>query len=141
MDSSSGAEDALHAKPRTEHKGQTVIIFDWDDTLIPTHWLRRNEHRVLVEDLHAVLRKVAQHAKFVLETAMRLGCTYIVTNAEVGWVELSAARWVPELLPVLAQVPIISARDSFEHLFPANPGQWKVQAFRVLRQQLRSRGA
>ena len=33
------------------------------------------------------------------------GHTFIITNAMNGWVEYSAAKWVPELLPVLQKVP------------------------------------
>jgi hypothetical protein len=46
---------------------------------------------------------------------------------EAGWVELSAARFFPSILPLLSQVTVISARTAFEHLFPESPLRWKVR--------------
>merc|ERR1712176_1334348 len=53
-----------------------------------------------------------------------------------GWVELSAARWAPELLPILRKVQVISARDKFEAAFPQDVGQWKIQAFLEVQREL-----
>lgn len=116
-------------------KGQTVSIFDWDDTLLCTSWLRQMD---LNEGVDGVLLKIAAHTKFLLEAALRLGHVYIVTNATTGWVESTAANFVPELMPVLTKIRIISARDKYGPLFPDDMKQWKVQAFRAIRRQLSS---
>jgi hypothetical protein len=112
---------------------QTVICFDWDDTLLCTSWLNYVGDQfngcLLVQDIE---RAAVQ----LLELAMELGRVFIITNAEEGWVEHSAARWVPGLLPVLARVPIISARTKFEIQHPAAPSRWKVSAFFELQKQL-----
>lgn len=118
-------------------KHQTVVIFDWDDTLICSSWLRGREglpHELNKASTH--LRRIVQHAKSALETALRVGRTYIITNAGEGWVEYSASRWAPELLPVLQKVRIISARDKFEAAFPDDVWQWKIQAFLEVQRQL-----
>merc|ERR1712176_1620992 len=95
-----------------------------DDTLLPTTWLREDAYKTdaygcevsfEVDEAYAqVLQGIVQHAKGLLETAIKAGRTYIITNAMSGWVELSAARWAPELRPILQQVQVISARDKFE---------------------------
>ena len=41
---------------------------------------------------------------------MRLAHTFIITNAMIGWVVYSSAKWLPELLPVLQKVRGVSAR-------------------------------
>merc|ERR1719243_167035 len=55
-----------------------------------------------------------------------------------GWVEYSAAKYVPELLPVLQRVQVISARGKYEQMFPGEVGKWKVQAFLEVQRQLDS---
>lgn len=117
-------------------KHQTVILFDWDDTLLCTSWLNDERHQNLTKDDEEYLRKVALRAKDMLEKAIASGNTYIITNAKTGWVEYSAARWVPELLPTLRRVRVISARDKYEQFYPTEIGQWKVQAFLEVQRQL-----
>merc|ERR1719410_3259801 len=88
---------------RRSPKHQVVTIFDWDDTVLPTTWLRNeygydpDEYGHESDNLYfPVLQKIVQHAKSMLEMAIKAGRTYIVTNAGGGWVEYSAARWAPE---------------------------------------------
>lgn len=114
----------------------TLIIFDWDDTLLCTSWLSRHMNQNSAGDLDQHLRKIAQRLKSMLEMALRMGHTYIITNSATGWVEYSAAVWVPELLPILRQVQIVSARDNYQHLFPNDASQWKFQAFLEVRRHL-----
>jgi len=117
-------------------KHQTVVIFDWDDTLLPTTWLREQDyHPGDSDEDDDLLQKIAKHSRSLLKIAIGAGPTYIITNASSGWVEYSAARWAPELLPVLRQVPVISARDKFEAAFP-EVRQWKIQAFLEVQRQL-----
>merc|ERR1712048_1031425 len=59
-------------------------------------------------------------------------------NAMKGWVEYSAAKWIPDLLPVLEKVRVISARTKFEPQYPGEVGQWKIQAFLEVQRQLDS---
>jgi len=123
----------VHRSP----KHQTVMIFDWDDTLLPTVWLRKNDFQSGDDDKdEESLRGIVQHSKKILEIAIKAGSTYIITNAQSGWVEYSAARWAPELLPVLRKVKVISARDRFEPHFPHDIMQWKIQAFLEVQRQL-----
>jgi len=111
------------------------VIFDWDDTLLCTSCLYMFGASTLPYALRCRLRDIATVVRELLETASRFGRTFIITNAAEGWVQESAARWVPELLPVLRQVKIISARSSYESRFP-DIRQWKIQAFMGVRRQL-----
>jgi hypothetical protein len=116
-------------------RSQTVLIFDWDDTLLCTSCLHIFGTSLLPHALRCRLNDIAIVARELLETAGRLGRTFIITNATEGWVQESAARWVPELLPVLRHVDIISARSRYEPQFP-DIHQWKIQAFMEVRRQL-----
>lgn len=46
-----------------------------------------------------------------------------------GWVEYSASKYIPALLPILEKITVISARGNYEHWYPGNYGEWKIQAF------------
>merc|ERR1719189_3305321 len=113
----------------TEHEtpsGNTVIIFDWDDTLLCStaiqrhHWCRRE------------MRQLERYVKRALRAAMRLGETLIVTNGNATWVEDSAREYMPGLLPLLSRVSVVSARASFENQYPGDPFMWKRAAFEHL---------
>mmetsp|Transcript_155998 Transcript_155998/g.500238 ORF Transcript_155998/g.500238 Transcript_155998/m.500238 type:complete len:330 (-) Transcript_155998:171-1160(-) len=119
---------------------QTVIIFDWDDTLLCTSYLNLRPEDALPPAVERIVREIAAAAVRLLEMAMRVGHTFIITNAMNGWVEYSSAKWVPELLPVLQsqRLKVISARTKYEQHFPGEVSQWKIQAFLEVQRQLDS---
>lgn len=119
-------------------KHQTVIIFDWDDTLLCTSWLNVRQEATLPPVAEKHLKGIESAAIRLLETSLRLGNTFIITNAMNGWVEYSAARYIPEILPMLQRVRVISARSKFEAQHPNEVSQWKIQAFLEVQRQLNS---
>ena len=64
-----------------------------------------------------------------ITAAKAAGDCCVVTNAEMGWVEQSCSKFLPNLVPHLKTVPIFSARHFFEQKCPENPMIWKVQHF------------
>merc|ERR1719362_1355602 len=84
------------------------------------------------------LRYIEKAVKKLLELAMRLGHTIIITNATNGWVEYSSAKWAPGLLPILQKVRVISARSRYEAQFPGQIDKWKVEAFLGVQCELNS---
>lgn len=123
------------ASPAPKH--QTVIIFDWDDTLLCTKFLTRLA-RGSSASVDAQLRSIEAHARQLLETALRVGHTFIITNAQSGWVEESATQWLPGLVPLLEKVPVISAQSRYGKCYPNDVAQWKVQTFLDVRKQFDS---
>ena len=65
----------------------------------------------------------------MLELAVNYGKVYIITNAAEGWVEFSAHKFMPQVLPILERVTIISARAKYESKFPDDVPKWKLYAF------------
>lgn len=126
--------------PQAQHppKHQTVTIFDWDDTLLCTSFLTMRDDHALPPGTEQHLKTIETHAQRLLELAMRLGHTFIITNAMEGWVEQSCATWLPGLLPTLQRVRIISARTKFECHYPGDVSKWKIQAFLEVQKQLDS---
>jgi len=73
----------------------------------------------------------------VLLLSMQLGDTFIVTNADELWVLDSTRYFAPKVLPLLAQLQVVSARRQFEHRFPGDVFAWKRESFKtVLRPHL-----
>eukprot|EP00611_Tribonema_gayanum_P010363 TRINITY_DN2036_c0_g1_i2.p1 TRINITY_DN2036_c0_g1~~TRINITY_DN2036_c0_g1_i2.p1 ORF type:complete len:343 (-),score=61.03 TRINITY_DN2036_c0_g1_i2:382-1410(-) len=65
----------------------------------------------------------------VLRLALKLGPVVIITNAEAGWVELSAEKYYRDVVELLSDIPVVSARSQFESQFPGAPLSWKAAAF------------
>lgn len=103
--------------------GNTVIVFDWDDTLLCSTAIHSN--RWCSEDV----RKLECSVKKILRTAMRLGETWIVTNGNSTWVQDSAREYMPGVLPLLSRLRVVSARAAFESQYPRDPFMWKRAAF------------
>jgi len=114
----------------------TLIILDWDDTLLPSTWLQSQGLQIAPdsalpsEEQKAELSKVARCVIQTLRIAKRLGHVTVITNGEKGWVELSCCKFLPEVAPLLEGFKISSARFAFEHEQPQSPIHWKRMAFR-----------
>lgn len=122
---------------------KTLIILDWDDTLLASSWLSANDLRLdvpsLLEEAHRKeLDELQVHVTRLLDRTLELGQVLLVTNAESGWIELSCKKFLPGIVPYLSQVRIVSARSTFESMHPNQPSKWKVQAFHVEIQKLAS---
>jgi hypothetical protein len=116
----------------------TVIIFDWDDTLLASTYLASKGYRLDTElpppgpdadEVERQLKELSASVTGLLELALKYGHVHIVTNAETGWVQLSAQKFMPALVPMLSKVPVLSARSTFEPMHPEAPLKWKYFAF------------
>jgi hypothetical protein len=118
---------------KKEKNHNTLIIFDWDDTLLCTSFLTPNgvfseETKINEKDLEKI-KKLEASALSILRAAINKGDTYIITNAAPGWVEYSASRFYPEVFKILNKVTIVSARGEYEKKHPGDSRQWKILAF------------
>lgn len=120
------------AEPRSPRR---VFVFDWDDTLYPTSWLCA---RQLCYDspLGAVdlaetrqLEEIDDVVCALLEAARAFGPVLLVTNSTDPWVERTGTRFMPRAAAVVAQLPVVSARDRYEGVFPNDPTAWKRHTF------------
>jgi len=103
---------------------ETIIIFDWDDTLMCSSAIKANQlfsHQAA--QLEAVLEQV-------LISSMQLGETCIVTNALELWVFESTRHFCPRVLPLLSQISVVSARRDYERSYPDDYFAWKRESFR-----------
>merc|ERR1740121_1978475 len=100
---------------------QTIILLDWDDTLCPSTWIRSNRGALSffkpapnIEKHQVPLRKLEANCEALLRSAMTLGTVIIVTNAMEPWVETSSRHFLPGLLPLVHELPVIYARSVYE---------------------------
>lgn len=101
---------------------QTILVFDWDDTLCPTHWIRSDSQlsaNKKVPKCPNVQRKLRTHDKEVrklLKTAKKLGKVVLVTNAKRPWVSTTIKHFMPNLQDCTSDIPIVYAQEYFEKL-------------------------
>jgi hypothetical protein len=78
---------------------KTLIVFDWDDTVLPTSWLERQRMNPSTAPRHvqAALRAFEPVVRESFEQALKLGTVILVTNAAPGWIEASAQEFLPNL--------------------------------------------
>jgi len=115
-------------------KEATVIFVDWDDTLLCSSFLSGAGYRLdsVMEGtspLDRELKELETSVINLLRLAMSFGDVHVVTNAETGWVQLSAKKFLPGVVPLFGQVKVLSARSTYESMFPDSPVKWKFCAF------------
>jgi len=113
---------------------ETMIIFDWDDTLLASSFLSSKGFRLDTDpkrilECEAQLKELEQSIISVLTLAQQYGDVHIVTNAETGWVQLSAQKFIPGVLPYINKLNVLSARSTYEGRYPDAPLKWKFYAF------------
>jgi len=127
-------DDGVLMKENVPPDSRTIIFLDWDDTLLCSSVLS-NQGIKLDSDMGNAAELVSQLEELsdsviaVLNVAMMFGRVYIVTNGETGWVQLSAQKFLPNVVPLLEKLHVFSARSMFEPMFPDAPMKWKFLAF------------
>eukprot|EP00443_Scrippsiella_acuminata_P009160 CAMPEP_0115198738 /NCGR_PEP_ID=MMETSP0270-20121206/16258_1 /TAXON_ID=71861 /ORGANISM="Scrippsiella trochoidea, Strain CCMP3099" /LENGTH=266 /DNA_ID=CAMNT_0002612115 /DNA_START=47 /DNA_END=847 /DNA_ORIENTATION=+ len=127
----SPADDAVLAGKSFE---ETLTIFDWDDTLMPTsdlerHGLLSKRRAVVGKDVQVALQVLADKIVETLQEAMKFGKVIIITNAAEGWVQESCRHFLPSVEAYLSYIPVVSARSTFEPTGIRSPTEWKSLAF------------
>lgn len=106
---------------------QTIIVFDWDDTLFPTHWLRHEQHihwrypldeqtgfsEQDIRGFKKQLGSLQNNVQRVLAQAIGLGHVVVVTLARPPWVQLSCDNFFPQIGRFLQKhkIKVVYAQD------------------------------
>lgn len=117
-----------------------LIIFDWDDTLLPTSFLlykhSLDKENKLNEKEQSKIKKLELLVKNLLTLCLSKGDVYIITNAGEGWVEESSKNYYPNIKDILNQIEVISARKDYEQKYPENSKLWKIKSFLNLKKRI-----
>ena len=118
-------------KDKNKKLFNSIIIFDWDDTLLCTSLI--NKYGYFSEMKKYPMNDLIQISLLeafvmeILEKSFEKGDTYIITNSEKGWVEFSCKKFFPNLFPLLSKLKIISSREKYEKMHPYNFLMWKME--------------
>lgn len=140
-DSSSGVPSSPCNEPGQKPR-DTLIIFDWDDTLCPTTYLLEHakvwrdgadgaanplcsamsQAHMVDDSVSQALEKHVEVASAVLKLAAKCGQVAIVTLARQGWVESSSKNFMPMLWDIIEelQIKVTPARCSYP--------RWKLRS-------------
>ena len=117
-------------------KFNSIIIFDYDDILLPTSFLKRGKNIYEEIELSSPekekMKELEDLVFELLNDATKNGTVYIITNAEKDWVEYSSKKFYPKIIPILDKVEIIYAREEYEKIYPGDSRQWKIEAFLMI---------
>jgi len=100
---------------------QTIILFDWDDTLCPSNWIRENRPALSFfkpppdePKFSRPLRELEKKVEATIKLSLTLGKVVIVTNAMEPWVDTSCKNFLPGIYALVSQIPVIYARNVFD---------------------------
>jgi len=120
----------LGTKSRTFN---SIIIFDWDDTLFPTTRyspLGLINDKILTESEKVLFLELENTVCKLISIATSKADTYIITNANKSWIYFSSKKYYYNKAErILEKVNIISARNEYEQLYPGDNSRWKLNAF------------
>ena len=126
---------ARRTSGRTELR-KPLIIFDWDDTILPTSYLAKLGYKLDSPNptaaVQAVLDEYSVLANRTLIESAKRGHVMIVTNAETGWIQLTVEKFMPRSVSVVKKFQHISARSMFEPTGVTTPIAWKENAFKMV---------
>ncbi len=112
----------------------TLIIFDWDDTLFPTTWLMQNKININDPNIKNIYAKQFIELDNLLYTLLKKSLKYahviIITNALLNWVYLSSC-FVPKTQQLINdKINVVSAKGIYQETFPYDAFKWKELAFK-----------
>lgn len=108
---------------------QTLIIYDWDDTLFPTSWYGTiNKDINLINKNRFYFFIVDASISELLQTSKMYGTVTIVTNGSKSWVHKTLS-YLPNTRSYISNnnINIISARDNYENIF--HYSEWKKYTY------------
>ena len=82
----------------------TVVIFDWDDTLLCTDVINnlKKDGYSISSIKNVVNHDISKSAGNLLKEALKYSIVYIITNAQPGWIEYSVENFVPNLKKIIS---------------------------------------
>ena len=111
-------------------KDNTLIIFDWDDTLFPTSWIVNNNIDLTDPNTRSeyvfIFKMLDNCVSKLLTKVLNLGNVIIITNAMPEWVYLSCSVLV-ETQELIKKIKIVSSRKNYQNKTDMN--NWKLYTF------------
>lgn len=127
-----------HLKRLRRDRSNTVLVLDWDDTIFPTTFVRKDcgldwrysvEHQVRPgparDELEAALKNLGEKVETLIRYACKVATVVIVTLAKSPWVVKSMQNFMPNLEAVLRECKAIAMQGEFKSMYGASEGAIK----------------
>ena len=112
------------------NKDNTLIIYDWDDTLFPTSWIVNNDIDLTDPNTRSenvyVFKRLDDCVFNLLKKSLELGEVIIITNAMPEWVYLSCSVLV-DTQEIINNIKVISSRKNYQN--KTDMINWKLNTF------------
>ena len=120
------AQSQQETNPPLVFRSDQAIVIDWDDTILPTSFVRGNfrVENSYENNLKSVLELCPDEwkefdsfvSKFLLELS-RTSILYVISNAEIIWIKLSSSILMPSTNQIIGQIErerrLISAKEFY----------------------------
>lgn len=136
-DASQYSDNDIQKTQPIQYKLCRIFILDWDDTLLPSSALTADNITLSSPTISdEIAKKLETNEKIVYQLLTNIINAqfniYIVTNAEQGWVELSAKKFMPTIADLFKKyknnITILSAQTIYSWIYPNNNAVWKYMA-------------
>lgn len=131
-ESSYGEPSTLQLSPSLVR--ESLIVLDWDDTILPTSWLERIRALTAGVPLRPeVARQMASLCSVCATTmamAQQMGTVIFITNSAPGWVDQSCSLFMPQIHQQVRSFQIFAKPMHAPLTFKLNAFRRECQAFR-----------
>jgi len=122
--------------PSSQLFKETLIVFDWDDTILPTTWLQRLHNSsggfLLNSETEVAMKSLSAICAETLLLASSLGQVIFVTNSVPGWMDQSCQMFMPQLLELIRRYNIIARPMHAALTFKTGVFQREFKSYRNL---------
>jgi hypothetical protein len=107
-------DESYHSKENKvpKIKKETIFLFDWDDTLMCTHFINLKNQN-LTEDEQYIVNNLGKVVWKFLKKCSEYGKIIIMTNSSEEWMKKTAVNFLKINEKMFENIKIISTRDKY----------------------------
>jgi hypothetical protein len=107
-------DESYHSKEKkvAKIKKETIFLFDWDDTLMCTHFINLKNQN-LTEDEQYIVNNLGKVVWKFLKKCSEYGKIIIMTNSSEEWMKKTAVNFLKINEKMFENIKIISTRDKY----------------------------
>jgi hypothetical protein len=107
-------DESYHSKEKKvpKIKKETIFLFDWDDTLMCTHFINLKNQN-LTEDEQYIVNNLGKVVWKFLKKCSEYGKIIIMTNSSEEWMKKTAVNFLKINEKMFENIKIISTRDKY----------------------------
>ena len=123
-------DSSSRSKNNKKTKKETIFLFDWDDTLMCTHFINKKNQKLSKEE-EAIVQNLGTIVANFLKKSSEYGKVIIMTNSSEIWFKITSKYFLKINDKTFENIKIISTRDQFVNK-GIEKGKWKKLALNEL---------